>query len=125
MENPGAVPPPVTLGSGRFTTLDLGPFRVTDAWFPPLLSIPSHLHTRGCFGVMLEGSFGLRFPGRTYDCSPSTVFTEPIGELHGNQVHRAGARVLIVQPDPARVELLRPFGPLLDETHHLADPCFS
>ncbi len=117
-EAPGVAPPPVTLGSAKFTTLDVGPFRVTEAWFPPLLTLPSHVHTRGCFGVMLEGSFGLRFRGRTQDCSPGTVFTEPAGEVHGNQMDRAGARVLVVQPDPAQVELLRPFTPLLNTTRH-------
>ncbi len=117
-EAPGAAPPPVTLGSASFTTLDVGPFRVTEAWFPPLLALPPHVHTRGCFGVMLEGSFSLRLGGRTHDCSPSTVFTEPAGEMHGNQMDRAGARVLVVQPDPAQVELLRPFAPLLNATRH-------
>jgi AraC family transcriptional regulator len=99
---------PVTLGSPHFTTREVDAFQVTEAWFPPHLVLEPHVHERAVFGVMLQGSFDLRFPGRTYACPPATILTEPAGEKHGNRMEGAGARVLVVQPDPMRDELLRP-----------------
>ncbi|HUD70388.1 MAG TPA: AraC family transcriptional regulator, partial [Dongiaceae bacterium] len=124
MESAGAVPRtsvPVSLGSPRFRTVEVDGFRVTDAWFPPHLRLPPHAHDRASFAVMLEGSFDLALTGRTHACPPSTVFTEPIGERHGNRVDRAGARVLVVQPDPARLDIVRPCGAVLDRTGHFRD----
>src|SRR5687768_17145949 len=99
---------PVTLGSPRFTTREVDAFLVTEAWFPPGLVLEPHTHERSVFGVMLEGSFDQTWPGRSYPCPPATILTEPAGEKHGNRMEKAGARVLVVQPDPAREELLRP-----------------
>ena len=114
-----APPVPLTLGSLRFSTLEVGPFRITEATYPPLLRLAPHVHDRGCFGVMLRGSFDLMFSDRTHECPPDTVFSEPLGEAHGNQVGSSGARTLVVQPDPARVELLEPFRAALDSFLHL------
>lgn len=109
---------PVHMGSPRFTTVELDGFRVMEAWFPPDEILHAHVHDRTVFGVMLEGSFEDRMARRAYDCSPSTVFTEPAGEVHENRIERAGAHVLVVQPDPAREEVLRPLRGLLDRIHH-------
>lgn len=109
---------PVTLGSPRFRATDVGAFRVTEAWFPPGLELPPHVHERPILGVMLDGSFDDAFVRRTYACPAGTVFTEPGGERHANQVDRAGARVLVVQPDPDDVEAWRPCAELFDELYN-------
>lgn len=101
------------MGSPRFRAFDVDGFRVTDAWFPPGEVLPPHVHEWTVFAVMLEGSFQDVFRSRSYPCPPATVFTEPAGETHANHVEAAGARVLIVQPDHRREELLRPVVPLL------------
>ena len=116
---------PVTMGSPRFVTREVGPFQVTEAWFPPHALLTPHVHERPVFGIMLEGSFDHLFTGRTYDCPPDTVLTEPAGEKHGNRMERAGAHVLIVQPDPARADLLRPVRPLLERIHNVRHPVVS
>jgi AraC family transcriptional regulator len=110
---------PVTLGSPHFTTREVDAFLVTEAWFPPGLVLEPHTHERAIFGVMLEGSFEQTWPGRSYSCPPATILTEPAGEKHGNRMEKAGARVLVVQPDPAREELLRPVRWLIDRVHNL------
>jgi AraC family transcriptional regulator len=94
-------------------------FLVTDAWFPPFLRLPPHCHDRTCFAVMLEGSFDVQFAGLTHACPPCTVVTEPAGERHGNLVERAGAHVLVVQPDPGREDLARPCAAVLDRITRL------
>lgn len=106
------------MGSPRFRDFEVDGFRITDAWFPPGQLIPPHVHEWTVFAVMLEGSFQDVFRSRSYECSPATVFTEPAGESHANRIEAAGARVLIVQPDHAREELLRPVVPLLGEINN-------
>ena len=113
---------PVSMGSQRFTTVELDGFWLTDAWFPPGAALPMHVHERSTFAVMLEGSFDLDFPGKpAMPCPPGTVFTEPAVERHSNRIGDAGAHVLVLQPDPLRAELFRPCVALLDRANHFAD----
>ncbi len=106
------------MGSPRFRVFDVDGFRITDAWFPPGQVLPPHVHEWTVFAVMLEGSFQDVFRSRSYECPPATVFTEPAGETHANRIEAAGARVLIVQPDHDREELLQPVVPLLEEVNN-------
>jgi AraC family transcriptional regulator len=107
-------PVPVTLGSPRFRTVDVDGLAITEAWFPPDAYLAPHVHERGCFAVMLDGSFDVVFRHATHACPPTSVHTEPVQERHANRVGHAGAHVVVVQPDPARDELLRPLAPLMD-----------
>lgn len=109
---------PVHMGSPHYDVLDVGTFRLTHAWFPPNLVLPPHVHERSIFAVMLEGSFRDRFTRREYECDPSTVFTEPAGERHANHIENAGARVLVIQPDPDDEELLRPCRDVFSRVNH-------
>lgn len=106
------------MGSERFRAALLEDFHVTHAWFPPGAVLEPHIHERATFAVMLEGSFDLSFPTRSYACRPSVVFTEPACERHGNRIGSAGARVLVVQPDPSAAEVLRPCREILERIHH-------
>lgn len=115
---------PITLGSPRFHTREVGGLRVTDAWFPPGARLERHAHERRVFSVMLEGSFDLIFDRRELDCSPSTVFTEPGGESHANAVGSGGAHVVVVQP-AHDLELVGPCVGMLDRIHHFKDGTLS
>lgn len=110
------------MGSPRFRSLEVEGFGLTEAWFPPFLTLYPHVHERACFAVMLEGSFDLAFRSRSCACPPCSVVTEPAGERHSNRLERAGAHVMVVQPDPDRAELLRPCGEILDRVSHLHHP---
>jgi AraC family transcriptional regulator len=109
---------PVTMGSPKFRSLELDGFGITEAWFPAGEVLTRHTHERACVAVMLEGSFDLRFTAKSYPCLPNAVFTEPAGETHANFIGAAGAHVVVVQPNPTREELLRPFAPLLERATH-------
>jgi AraC family transcriptional regulator len=112
---------PVTMGSPTFRTLELDNFAVVEARFPPLEVLQRHRHERACVAVMLQGSFTLTLTGRAHHCPPSAVFTEPLGEPHANHMGLRGAHVIVVQPDPTRTELLRPFARFLDSPTHRND----
>ena len=109
---------PLTMGSPQARAVDVGPFIVTDAWFPAHLVLAPHLHDRTTFAVILDGSFDLDFSGNSFECSPSTVFTEPLGEKHGNRMGPQGARVLVLQPDHREVELFHPCRHLFERVAH-------
>jgi AraC family transcriptional regulator len=111
-------PVPVTMGSPAFRSMDLDGFAVIEAWFPAGAHLARHTHDRACVAVMLEGSFDLAMGGRVHHCPPTAVATEPAGEAHANSIGGAGARVAVIQPDPDRVELLRPFARILDRPSH-------
>lgn len=110
------------MGSHDWTTTEVGPFRVTDAWFPPGAELPAHTHDRPCMGVTLEGSFDLTFPGQLFECAPTSVSIEPLGERHSNRIGNAGAHLLVLQPDPGASELLRPCENLLSRVTHRRHP---
>ena len=112
---------PVTLGSSRSRCVDVDGFRVTRVRFPPLLKLPLHTHERATVAVILNGSFDGLMRSSSHPCPAASVLTEPPGEPHGNLFERAGADVLTVQPDPARLELLEPFAALLGEVNHMRD----
>lgn len=105
---------PVTHKSPRFRSVAIDGYAVIDAWFPPGTRIEPHIHERACFAVMLSGSFNLAFRRRTFSCTPSSVFVEPLGERHSNRVENGGAHVVVIQPDPACRESWEPFTALLD-----------
>ncbi len=110
---------PLTMGSQLSRVVDVGPFKVTEARFAPNVVLPPHVHDRTTFAVMLDGSFDLCFAGASYDCSSSIVFTEPLGEKHGNRIGTGGARVLVLQPDHRQVEQFRPCRHLFDQITHV------
>jgi AraC family transcriptional regulator len=111
-------PVPVTMGSPVFRSLELDGFAVIEAWFPAREHLARHTHDRACVAVMLEGSFDLAIGGRVHHCPPAAVATEPAGEAHANSMGDAGARVAVIQPEPGRTELLRPFAGILDRPSH-------
>ena len=110
---------PLVTGGTSFVERDVAGYRVTDLVFPAGLRLADHEHDRSSFVVMLEGAFDLFMLRRTLPCPVSTVMMEPAGERHGNQVSRAGARVLVIQPDPDHRELPRPCASFLETAHHL------
>ena len=108
---------PVHMGSPRFDEVEVDGLRVTDAWFPPGERLPPHVHERPIVGTTVSGSFVTDIASRTNECAVSTFFTEPAGERHANQIQRAGAHVVVIQPDPAESERLRPASRLWEEIH--------
>lgn len=95
----------VTMGSPRFRSLPAGSCEIVQAWFPANTVLPPHTHGRSVFAIMLAGSFTTSFGARHLDCTPGTVWTEPLGERHANHAGKRGARVLVIQADPNAEEL--------------------
>ena len=114
-------PVPVTMGSARACTRVAGSVDVTEARFPAGAVLERHVHERPIVCVMLEGSFDHVGDRRSRDCTPGTVLIEPVGDPHGNAIRRAGARVLVVEPEPSD-ELLRSVDGLLEASAYFRHP---
>ncbi len=116
------VPPPVSLGSPRFRTLDHGGLLITDAWFPPNLVLQTHVHDRTVLAVTLSGSWDSVIDRRPRISQAGMVLTEPAGENHANHFAGGGAHVLIMQPDPARIDALADSGRFLERINLFPAP---
>ena len=107
-------------GSAQLVSMDLGDFRVTDACFPPSLTLPSHYHERACFAVVLEGSVEKVFPRAMYVSPAASVVTMPPEERHVDHFEAAGAHMLVVEPgtEDLAAELLHPCAAVLDRVNN-------
>jgi AraC family transcriptional regulator len=105
----------VTYGSPSFRVADFDGFQVSDITFSAGLVLPPHTHERAVLAVTLSGHWNSVIRGRARDCSQGIVLTEPAEERHANQFGSAGARVVLVQADPLREEVLRSCRQLLEE----------
>lgn len=108
----GAVP--VSMGSPRFMTDNVPGFEITDAWFPPGSVLPCHTHARPVVAVCLEGRIESHIGTRILDGAERALWIEPAGDTHFNVTSDLGARVLALQPDPARWDLFQPVASLLE-----------
>ena len=112
---------PIRAGSTRLASLEAGGFRVLDATFPPLLSLPRHYHERAGFSVVLEGGIAKDFSGKQYTSPACGVVTMPPGESHKAWFAREGAHMLIVEPAGTLEENLRPCARVLDQVNYFRD----
>jgi AraC family transcriptional regulator len=115
-----ARPVPVSHGSAWSRTLDTPLFHITEARFAPGIELAPHTHPRPICAIMLAGSFDTRIGQRTVNCRPATIWTEPCEEKHHNRAGRAGAHSLVIQPDPARADIMQPLHRFLDGVHEIA-----
>lgn len=115
---PASQPPP---GRTRFRGADFGAFRVEAARFAPGLFLPRHIHERAVFAVFLHGAMETSICGRTLDCRPSSVLVEPRGEPHSQRFRHTGAELLVIQPDPARMDSFEGVRKLFDEVERFED----
>ena len=108
-------------GSTYQASMELGGLRVTDVVFPAGLTLPSHYHPRACFALILEGSVDKTFRAACYPSPASTLVTMPPEERHADHFERGGAHLLVIEPDVAEGEWLRPCAGVLDRIHHYRD----
>ena len=108
-------------GSGSAATAEANGFRVTDLRFAPLARLPRHRHERACLAVVVDGDVDKTFRARDLPAPAATVLTMPPLEPHADRFGRTGARIVVVEPDCATVERLRPVLGALDCVDHFRD----
>jgi AraC family transcriptional regulator len=83
--------------------------------------LPWHAHEHACIVMLMEGSFVERFGHRTISCANPVALYKPAGERHANEYGRAGARFLIVEILPRRLDRLRLCGDVWDGIRAVQD----
>jgi AraC family transcriptional regulator len=106
-------PSSVPLGTPRSHSITAGAFLVTDARYAPNSVLPRHHHERAIVAVTLSGRWDSALGSTRLDLGPGDLRVEPPGGAHVNHFGRTGAHVMVMQPDPAAVDLLTPCESLL------------
>src|ERR1051326_3922312 len=106
---------PVTFGSLSFKVADCSGLQVSDIGFPPGLVLPTHTHEHAVFAVTIAGEWDSVMLNRPQECRRGVILTEPAGERHANHFGTRGARVILIQTDPSRKDLLGPCRQLLND----------
>jgi AraC family transcriptional regulator len=115
------LPVPVTMGSPWSRVVDSMRCRVTEARFSAGDVLHAHTHNRPILAVMLSGSFDTAIMGKRHACLPGHAWTEPCEERHANYIGLAGARVVVMQPDPL-ADGFDHIGRFLDLVTNVRDP---
>jgi AraC family transcriptional regulator len=64
---------------------------------------------------VLRGAFTEVTAGESLTCTPATLKVMPAGERHCDRFDRGDARGLLIETDPGRVDMFRPYAAVLDE----------
>ncbi len=99
----------IPLAKGRFfgDTLRrrlIEDFTVSDIRFPPEVRVPRHSHLRPIFNFVLAGAYTEYWGRKRVECRPRSLLFHPVGADHSERFSRAGARCLVVEFDPGRLE---------------------
>jgi len=108
-------------GSNQIQHLEVNGFRVTNAAFPSLLTLPSHYHEVACFAVVLQGAVDKIFSGHTYELPAASMVTMPPQERHCDQFAADGAHMLVVEPVQVDEDVLQPCAHLFELIHFARD----
>lgn len=109
---------PVTLGE-RVEQFDAGAFALTEALYPPTLSLPRHAHGCATISFVLKGSCIEVVGNSVHECYPFSPLLKPAGEVHSNRYGRAGAKCLLIEIKPHGMEMIRQFSEILDHVVHV------
>lgn len=97
----------------------VGGFTLTETLHPPSLVLPRHDHECANINLTVKGSFREIIGRRPQECSPSSLLVKPPGEAHANHYGDAGARCLIIEVTPERLESIRTVSQFFDTPAHI------
>jgi AraC family transcriptional regulator len=100
-------------------------FILTETEHPPRFVLPRHGHAHANLNFVLRGSLREAFGRLSADCGPASVVVKPPGESHANHYGEAGARCLVLEVTPGRLEAARPFADLFDRPAYLPPGCLT
>lgn len=90
-------------------------FTLTEGIHPGGSALPWHSHEGPTLCYVLRGGFTEISAGESLACTPATLKVMPAGERHADRFDRGDARGLLIEADPARLNLLGPQAAVLDE----------
>jgi AraC family transcriptional regulator len=90
-------------------------FTLTEGVHPAGSALPWHSHDTPTICFVLRGAFTEVTAGESLTCTPATLKVMPAGERHCDRFDRGDARGLLIETDPGRVDMFRPYAAVLDE----------
>ncbi len=105
----------------RISQLRAGNVHVADSAFPAGILLDWHTHDTPILAVFLHGSMDVQFRRQRFDCRRTAVQVHPAGERNRQRYGRAGARILVVEPDADGESWTEALGGFLATVHHFAD----
>jgi AraC family transcriptional regulator len=88
-------------------------FSIKDFRQPPHQRLPWHEHTHASICFVVSGSYAEQVRGRVEECAPRSMMFKPAGERHADVFGRSGARCLLMEVLPGRLETSEPFSELM------------
>ena len=88
-------------------------FSVKEFRQPPYRRLPWHAHAHASICFVARGSYAEHVRGRVEDCPERSMIFKPAGERHADVFGRAGARCLLMEILPGRLETSEPFSELM------------
>jgi len=105
-------PGKITFGQ-QLKSLEAGGFIFTETYHSPGLVLGRHDHECANFNFTIRGHCRETMRGHSEECGPSSLVIKPPGETHSNRYGSLGARCLIVEITPARLDALGPSNHIL------------
>jgi AraC family transcriptional regulator len=90
-------------------------FTLTEGVHPAGSALPWHSHDTPTICFVLRGAFTEVSAGESLTCTPATLKVMPAGERHCDRFDRGDAQGLLIETDPGRVDMFRPYGAVLNE----------
>jgi AraC family transcriptional regulator len=91
----------------------------TESLRAPDSIIHSHAHEHTNIAMVIDGTF-VETVGRTpHECNPFSLILRPAGESHSNRYSKTGARSIIMEVKPERLDSIRQVSSILDNVVHI------
>jgi len=84
------------------------------------LELPTHRHTAGALGLILDGEITEAVEGAAFSCTAGALFLRPAEAPHSDRVSEGGASIFVIEPSQAWVDDVREHGVFLDAPELLA-----
>jgi AraC family transcriptional regulator len=97
---------------GIFASRAVPGFSVKEFRQPPHRRLPWHEHAHASICFVARGSYAEHVRGRVEECPPQSMIFKPAAERHADVFGRSGARCLLVEVHPGRLESSEPFSEL-------------
>ncbi|MDT4897622.1 MAG: AraC family transcriptional regulator [Acidobacteriota bacterium] len=104
---------------------EVGDFTLTETLHLSNMILPRHDHESANINFVLQGSLRETTGKRPQDCQPHSLLVKPAGAAHSDKYGEAGARCLIIEIKPQRLERINRFSKLFDDVSHFSGGVLS
>lgn len=104
---------PASSELGIVTTRTIPGFSIKEFRQPPHRRLPWHVHTHASICYVASGSYAEHVRGRVEECPPRSMMFKPASERHADEFGRSGARCLLMEVVPGRLDASEPFSELM------------